>query len=74
MEEDSSCEQEVEIGKWINAYEHEKQHLNAVVSRGGHEQYRSMFWKDVAILSNVIDSEGKPALHFGIDVKNQLRQ
>lgn len=24
VEEDSSCEQEVEIGKWIIAYDHEK--------------------------------------------------
>lgn len=74
VEEDGSCEHKVEIGKWINAYDHEKQQLNAVVSRGGYEEYRSMFWKDVAIWSNVIDSEGKTALHFGIDVKNQLRQ
>lgn len=74
VEEDSSCEQEVEIGKWIIAYDHEKQQLNTVVSRGGYEQHRSMFWKDVAICSNVIDSEGKTALLFGIDIKNQLRQ
>lgn len=43
VEEDSSCEQEVEIGKWIIAYDHEKQQLNTVVSRGGYEQHRSMF-------------------------------
>jgi len=43
VEEHRSCEQEVEIRKWIIPYDHEKQQLSTVVCRGGYEQHRSMF-------------------------------
>lgn len=43
VEEDGSCEQAVETGKWIIAYDHEKEQLNTVVSSGGYGQHRNMF-------------------------------